>query len=322
MIRIFKLYLLPILTTMAKKTCVVFGGTGLIGSALRKIMPSWIYLGSKDCDLVNFPSVVETFKKYKPDEVIFLAANVGGLYKNMAQNYSIYMDNQKMQMNIIEVCNLFGVKNAIFCLSTCIYPSKVKYPIKEDYLHNGAPHDSNYGYSYAKRNMEIMCRMSNETFGSNFKCIVPTNIYGESDNFSIANGHVLPALIHKAYNVSIGEEDILEIRGSGNALRQFIYSGDVAKLICKILRLKRANTFILAPTDEYLIKDLVSLIGDEFGIHPDKIKYTYETDGQYKKTVSNEKLLKLVPSFEFTKLDTGVRNTIRWFKKNYETART
>ena len=137
-------------------TIVVFGGTGLVGSALKKIQSNWTYLGSKDGDLRNLRKCVKLFEKYKPTKVVFLAAIVGGLYKNLDANYDMYMDNMKMQMNIIECCNQYKIKQAIFCLSTCIFPDKVQYPIKEEYLHNGEPHPSNYGYAFAKRNLDIM----------------------------------------------------------------------------------------------------------------------------------------------------------------------
>jgi len=300
---------------------IVFGGSGLVGYALKQIKRDWIYLSSKDGDLRNLDTVDKLINKYKPKSVVFLAANVGGLYKNMKEGYKIFMDNLKMEMNIIETCNKYGIKNGVFCLSTCIYPDKTSYPIKEEYIHDGKPHDSNYGYSYAKRNLEVMCRLSNETFGSNFKCIIPTNIYGENDNFSLENGHVLPALIHKAYLVNKKVNETFEIKGDGNVLRQFIYSGDIAKLICKILNLKKNEKFILSPEKEYLIKDIVKKISTKYNIPNEKIIYTNDSTGQYKKTVSNEKIKKYFPDFIFTSLDEGLDKTIYWVNKNYDNMR-
>jgi len=87
----------------------------------------------------------------------------------------------------------------VACLSTCIFPDKTEYPIDESMLHNGPPHSSNDAYAYAKRMLEVQCRMYNENHGDNFVCIIPTNIYGPNDNFNIEDGHVLPALINKCF---------------------------------------------------------------------------------------------------------------------------
>lgn len=300
-------------------TVLVFGGTGLVGKALKNLEPNWTYLGSRDGDLRNMKKCIKLFEKYNPTKIVFLAALVGGLYKNLDANYDMFLDNMKMQMNIIECCNNFGIKDAIFCLSTCVFPKKVKYPIKEEYLHNGAPHDSNYGYAYAKRNLEVMCRLSNAKYGSNFKCISPTNIYGEYDNFHLKNGHVIPCLIHKAY-LAKKENTNFVILGSGKPLRQFIYSGDVANIIKNLI----TNPFIdethliACSNEEISIKELGLLIGRIFHINRDRIKFDDNySDGQYKKTCDNSKLLENV-KIEFTLLEDGLERTIDWFKKNYE----
>ena len=298
---------------------LVFGGTGLVGCALKKIKPDWTYLGSRDGDLRIMRNCEKIFKKYEPKQVIFLAAIVGGLYKNLDTNYEMYMDNMKMQMNIIECCNKYKVKDGIFCLSTCIFPDKVEYPIKEEYLHNGEPHSSNYGYAFAKRNMDIMCRLSNEKFKSNFRCIVPTNIYGEFDNFDLENGHVIPSLIHKAYLAKKNDLPFV-LRGTGKALRQFIYSGDVAKIIILLLTNPFINyqNIILSPQEEVSIKDISKIIAKNFDIKTVEYDTTY-SDGQYKKTCDNSKLLEM--DIELTSLEDGLEDTIVWFKNNYPNVR-
>ena len=307
-------------------TVIVFGGTGLVGQALKKYQPNWIYLGSKDGDLRNMKECKYIFEKYKPQKIVFLAALVGGLYRNIDENYNMYMDNMKMQINIIECCNKFEVqvKEGIFCLSTCVFPNKIHYPIREEYLHNGEPHPSNYGYAYAKRNMEIMCRLSNERYGSKFQCISPTNIYGEYDNFSLKNGHVIPCLIHKAYLASRDKTNFV-ILGSGKPLRQFIYSDDIAQIIIILLMnpfLKAQRNLIVTPFEELSIGIIGLMIAKNFKISNDKIKFNTEyTDGQFKKTCSNEKLLEHIGHFEFTLIENGLERTIDWFKKNYPNMR-
>lgn len=304
-------------------TIIVFGGTGLVGSALKNLRPDWIYLGSKDGDLTIMSECIQIFDKYKPKHVIFLAGNIGGLYKNLNKNYQIYMDNMKMQMNVIECCNNYGIKNGIFCLSTCIFPNKVSYPIKEEYLHNGEPHPSNYGYAFAKRNMDVMCRLSNERYGSRFKCITPTNIYGENDNFSLENGHVIPSLIHKAYLAKKNNKKF-KLRGTGKPLRQFIYSGDIAKIIELLITNPFLDCYnmILSPKNEISIKKIGEIIAKHFEIEKVNFEKKY-SDGQYKKTCDNSKLVETLNTLniELTTLEEGLEKTIDWFKKNYENIR-
>ena len=298
---------------------LVFGGSGLVGTALKNLKPNWTYLSSKDGDLRNMRKCIKLFDKYKPDKVIFLAAIVGGLYKNLNANYEMYIDNMKMQMNIIECCNRYNINEGIFCLSTCIFPNKVEYPIKEESLHNGEPHSSNYGYAYAKRNMEIMVRLLNQKNDSKFKCITPTNIYGENDNFNLQNAHVIPALIHKAYLANKNKEKFV-LKGTGNALRQFVYSMDIARIIVELLNnpFIDEHNFIITPKEEISIKKIAVMIAKNFNINPEDIVYDKKySDGQYKKTCSNSRLLNILPNFEFTLLEDGLERTIDWFKKYY-----
>merc|ERR1712224_845660 len=129
--------------------------------------------------------------------VIHLAAKVGGLFANMSQKVEFYRENTLMNDNIMECCRIHKVKKLVSCLSTCIFPDKTTYPIDETMVHNGAPHDSNIGYSYAKRMIDVLNRCYNEQYGCNFTSIVPTNIYGPNDNFNLKSSHVIPGLIHK-----------------------------------------------------------------------------------------------------------------------------
>ena len=115
----------------------------------------------------------------------------------------------------------------IAILSTCIFPDKTNYPINEKMLHDGPPHKSNEEYAYAKRILQIHCNAYNKQYNRNYICVIPTNIYGKFDNFSIDHGHVIPSLIHKAYLAKKNNITLI-VNGTGTALRQFIYSEDLA----------------------------------------------------------------------------------------------
>jgi GDP-L-fucose synthase len=306
-------------------TILITGGNGLVGSAIKKItkndlLNNYIFLGRKDGDLKNEVDVDKIFQKYNPTYVIHLAANVGGLFKNLNNNLEMYYDNLKMNQNILKYAHKYNVKKLIACLSTCIFPDKTTYPINEKMLHNGPPHSSNEGYSYAKRLLEIECKLYNDKYGTNFVCIIPTNVYGPHDNFSLEDGHVIPALIHKAYIASKNNSKLI-VYGSGRPLRQFIYSEDLGKLILWSLdNYKEQSPIIFSPKEVYSIKNTAEIIAKNFNDLSIEYDLT-KSDGQFKKDADNTKLMSLYSDFEFTSLNDGLKKTIEWFNKNYDNSR-
>ena len=304
---------------------LVTGGTGLIGNAIQSIQNKYeydfIYLSSSDCDLTDLKETIKLFNKIKPDYVIHLAANVGGLFKNMNHKVDMFEKNLLINYNVIKCCHDFKIKKLISCLSTCIFPNDTKYPINEYMLHNGAPHNSNDAYSYAKRMIEVHSKTYREQYNDNFVSIIPTNIYGEYDNFSLEDGHVIPALIHKCYLAKQNDKPFV-VYGSGKPLRQFIYSIDLAKLILWVLENYSGEPIILSPNenDEISIKDVAKLIANEFNYNNIEFDIS-KSDGQYKKTADNTKLLNLYGYFKFTPIEEGIKNSVNWFINNYEIAR-
>jgi GDP-L-fucose synthase len=305
------------------KSILVTGGTGLVGHGIKAISKNYfekynfIYISSKDYDLTSYDETKTMFEKFKPNYVIHLAACVGGLYKNMNNKVIMLEKNLMINYNVVKCSHNYNVEKLICCLSTCIFPDKVTYPIDESSLHNGPPHHSNDAYAYAKRMLEIHCKAYKENYGDNFICVSPTNVYGHHDNFSLEDGHVLPSLIHKCFLAKSNNEDFV-IRGTGSPLRQFIYSEDLASLIMIILENHNSDNLILSvpESDEISIKDLALLISKEFG-YEDKIKFdSFYSDGQYKKTVSVNKLLGLIGDFQYTKIEDGIKKTVQWFIEN------
>ena len=304
------------------ETVIVTGGSGLVGNGIKSISSNYqynyIFLSSNDYDLSNFSETVKMFKKYNPTYVIHLAACVGGLFKNMKHKVEMFEKNLQINYNVIKCAHDFKVKKLIACLSTCIFPDKVNYPIMEESLHNGPPHDSNYAYAYAKRMLEIHCRVYREQYNDNFVCIIPTNIYGPFDNFDLEDGHVLPSLIHKCYLAKQENIDFV-VKGTGKSLRQFIYSTDLAKLIMTVLENQNNETNIILSVpeqDEISIGNLAHLIAKTMH-YEDRIVFdTSYSDGQYKKTVSNDKCLSLSPDFQFLPVENGIQLTVDWFIKS------
>lgn len=302
---------------------LITGGSGLLGNGFKNIISNHelIFLSSKDCDLTKYNDTYNCFFHHKPDYIIHLAAYVGGLFKNMNQKVEMFEKNIVMNHNVLKCSHELNIKKVVSCLSTCIFPDNTTYPINESMLHNGPPHHSNDSYAYAKRMLEIQSKAYKYQYGDNFICVIPTNIYGEHDNFDLENGHVIPSLIHKCYLAKQNNQPFV-VYGTGKPLRQFIYARDLAQLIMWVLD-NYDDTIILSDDEssEISIRDIAMLIAKEFD-YVDKIEFdeTY-SDGQYKKTADNSKLKELYKDFTFTTIDDGIKKSVQWFKENYSTCR-
>jgi len=319
-------------TTAGEEAIVmVTGGSGLVGSAIREYIDEsgarqnekWIYLSSKDGDLRDRKATEAIFEKYKPTHVIHLAAKVGGLFANMAQKVEFFRENILINDNIMECSRIYKVKKLVSFLSTCIFPDKTTYPIDETMLHDGPPHPSNEGYAYAKRLIDTMNRAYAEEYGCNFTSIIPINIYGKYDNFSIQGGHVIPGLIHKCY-IAKRDNTPFTIWGSGTPLRQFVYNRDLAELTVWVMREYHDPspiTLSVDEADEISIKDVAMVVAKAMKFEGEIVFDTSKADGQFKKTATNKKLRKYRPDFKFTSIEEGIQKSVDWFVENYEAVR-
>jgi len=293
---------------------LVTGGSGLVGSAIK----AGRKLSSKDVDLRDWKSTLDLFKYYNPEKIIHCAARVGGLGGNINYKGEFFYDNIMINTNVLEACRQVGVKRLVSFLSTCVFPDDVEYPLTEKKIHLGEPHSSNYPYAYAKRMTEVQSRAYNEQYGTNYVCVIPTNIYGPRDNFNIENGHVIPVLLHKCYLAKRNNTD-LEIWGTGNALREFIYSEDVAKLASWALdNYEEQEPIILSTSQEISIRNLVEIIVSCMNFKGNVVYNKNKPDGQFRKPSDNSKLLSYLPDFKFTPVEEGIKKTVDWFVKNYD----
>lgn len=292
-------------------------GNGLVGSALN----GDVKISSYHFDLRNTESVKSMFKFYKPTEVIHTAAKVGGLGSNMKYKGEYFYDNIMMNTNVIEQARKNGVEKLVAFLSTCVFPDNVEYPLTEGKIHLGEPHTSNNAYAYAKRMADVQIRVYREQYGLRYKSVIPTNIYGPNDNFSLEHGHVMPMLIHKMY-LAQKNNTPFEVWGTGKPLREFIYSKDVAKLTEWVLKeYNEDEPIILTTSEEISIKDLVDLLVQEFNFKGEVKFDTSKPEGQFRKPSDNSKIKHYLPDFKFTPIEVGIKETVNWFKENYEYTR-
>jgi len=241
----------------------------------------------------------------------------------MALKVDFYRENMLINDNVMECSRIFGVHKLVSCLSTCIFPDKTTYPIDETMIHDGPPHSSNIGYGYAKRMIDVMNKCYADQYGCKFTAVIPTNIFGPHDNYSIQGGHVIPGLVHKCYLAMQAGTDFT-VWGSGTPLRQFIYSADLAKLTVWVLNdYDSPEPIILSvdESDEVSIKNVALMVSKAMGFKGNVVFDTSKADGQFKKTASNAKLRGLRPDFKFTPMAQAVQESVDWFVANYATVR-
>ena len=299
------------------KKVLVTGGYGMVGSAVE----SQIKLSRETCDLTNPRQTNKLFKLIKPDGVIHCAGKVGGIGGNSNYKGEYFHDNLMINTNVIESARKAGVKNLVAFLSTCVFPDKVKYPLTVDQIQLGEPHESNYPYAYAKRMADVQIRAYREQYDINYTSIIPSNIYGPNDNFSLTHGHVMPMLIHKLYLAKKNKTDFT-VWGSGKPLREFVYSKDIAKIAeWALFNYEDTDPLIISGDEEVSIKDLVGLLVDEFKFKGKVVFDKTKPDGQLRKPSDNSKIKELMPDFEYTPFEQGIKETVNWFIENYDEAR-
>jgi GDP-L-fucose synthase len=298
------------------KKLLVTGGNGLVGSSIN----SDVKIG-REYDLKNIEDTNKMFDVHKPICVVHCAGKVGGVGGNMNYKGEYFYDNIMINTNVIEGTRKSGVEKLVCFLSTCVFPDNVEYPLTESKIHLGEPHSSNYPYAYAKRMADIQIRAYREQYGLNYVSVIPTNIYGPNDNFSLTHGHVIPMLIHKLYLAQQNNTDFV-VWGSGKPLREFIYSKDIATLSeWAVNNYNDPEPIIFSTSHEISIMDLVDLLVKEFNFKGKVIFDKSKPDGQYRKPSDNNKLKSYLPDFNFTPIEEGVKETVNWFIKNYEKTR-
>ena len=214
----------------------IAGHKGMVGSACLRLFQlrgykNLIFKTSKELDLRNQIEVNLFFEEHKPDAVIIAAARVGGIHANNTYGYDFLIDNLQIQNNLISASEKNNVGKVIFLGSSCIYPKMAPQPLKEEYLLTGSLEETNQWYAIAKiaglKSIEALNKYKNK----NYISLMPTNLYGQNDNYDLNNSHVLPALIRKFHEAKINNHSEVVLWGSGEPLREFLYVDDLAEAI-------------------------------------------------------------------------------------------
>lgn len=211
----------------------VAGHRGLVGSAIVRRLKTSGYKNlllktRKELDLVRQGDVEGFFDKERPEYVFLAAAKVGGIGANSTFPAEFIYSNLAIQTNIIHSSHLFGVKKLLFLGSSCIYPKHCPQPMKEEYLLSGPLEPTNEPYAIAKIAGIKMCQSYNRQYGTNYICVMPTNLYGPNDNFDLETSHVLPALIRKFHEAKLRDDQEVEVWGTGEPTRELLHVDDLS----------------------------------------------------------------------------------------------
>ncbi len=259
----------------------VAGHTGLVGSAILRNLKLKGYKNiytqtRKELDLKDQTKVFKFLKKIKPKFIFIAAAKVGGIYANSNYKAEFINDNLSIQLNLIQGAFLSGVKDLIFLGSSCVYPRLCKQPIKEKYLLSGELEETNDAYAIAKIAGIKMCESYNLQYGTNYKCLMPTNTFGPNDDYDELNSHFIPALIKKAHKIKKKNLKELVLWGNGKAKREAIFVDDIAEACIFFMKKKTRETLINIGTGkDFSIKEYARMILQTI-IPNKKIKIKYD----------------------------------------------
>ncbi len=311
-----------VIIVIMEKTAKIYvaGHRGLVGSALIRSLQKNGYTNlitktRAELDLLDAQAVANFFATEKPEYVFLAAAKVGGIMANKTYPADFIFENLSIQNNVIHSAYVSGVKKLLFLGSSCIYPKLAPQPIKEEYLLTGPLEPSNDAYAIAKIAGIMMCQSYKRQYGSNFISVMPTNLYGENDNFDLETSHVLPALIRRFHEAKENSVPSVTLWGSGTPMREFIHVDDMALACLHLMETYNESEIVNIGTGEDVtIKELAETVAKVVGYQGELLWDTSKPDGTPRKLLDVSKLHGL--GFKHTiQLEDGIRDTYEYYKK-------
>ena len=308
-----------------KKTDKIYlaGHTGLVGKAVLKKLKEKgfrkiIVRKKTQLDLKNQKKTFEFLNKIKPKIVIICAAKVGGIKANNNKRADFLIDNLEIQNNLIHGSFKNKVKNLIFLGSSCVYPSNISKPINEEMLLKGPLEKTNEPYAIAKIAGIKLCQSFNKQYKTNYRCLMPCNIFGIADNYNLDSSHFIPAILKKFFLASKNNK-IVKLWGTGNVLREVMYADDLADAIVFFMNKKTNHMIINIGTNiEKTIKNFTKNI---INILKLKIKVKFNNDKRLNGVVRKKLDLSLAKKYGWkykTSFDDAIRFTYNDLIANYK----
>ena len=274
----------------------VAGHRGMVGSAIMRRLQhegynNIIVRTSSELDLKDQAAVNDFFAAEKPEYVFLAAAKVGGILANNTYRADFLYENMMIEANIIHAAYVHQVKKLLFLGSSCIYPKMAPQPLKEEYLLTGLLEETNEPYAIAKIAGIKLCEAYRDQYGCNFIAAMPTNLYGQGDNYHLQNSHVIPALLRKFHDAKEKGEANTEIWGSGTPLREFMFVDDLASACLFLMNNYDGKLFVNMGTGEELtIKELATLVKEVTGFEGGIVFDSTKPDGTPRKLMDSSKL--------------------------------
>jgi GDP-L-fucose synthase len=274
----------------------IAGHRGMVGSAIARYLEAkgfsnLIFRTSKELDLRNHEAVFDFFETEKPEYVFLAAAKVGGIVANNTYRADFIYENLSIQNNVIHNAYKHQVKKLMFLGSSCIYPKLAPQPLKEEYLMTGLLEPTNEPYAIAKIAGIKMCEAYRSQYGCDFISVMPTNLYGQNDNYDLQKSHVLPAMIRKFHEAKVNQAESVTLWGSGSPMREFLYADDLAKASIFLMQTYSEAGFVNIGTGtEVTIKNLAELVQKAVGFTGEIIWDASKPDGTPRKLMDVSKL--------------------------------
>ena len=314
----------PIFSLSGKRVWVA-GHRGMVGSALVRRLQSEnceiLIISRAELDLRRQEPVEEWLSTNRPDAIFLAAAKVGGIFANESYPAEFIHDNLSIEVNIIEAARKFGVSKVQFLGSVCIYPKLAPQPVKEEALLSGFLEPTNQWYAVAKIAGLKMAQAYRREYGCDFISAMPANLYGPGDNFNLAGGHVLPALLRKAHEAKTAGAQEIGIWGSGKPRREFLHVDDCADALVYLMKNYSGEDHInVGVGEDITIQDLTRMVCETVGFKGAIRNDTSKPDGTPARLMSNEKLMSLGWQSKIG-LREGISDTYRWYLDNINNVR-
>ena len=309
-------------SVLAGKRICVTGGAGFLGSfvveSLKKRGVNDIFVPrSSEYDLVEGNDVRRMLDDARPDIVIHLAANVGGIGANREHPAEFFYQNLMMGVQLIHESWKRGVEKMVAIGTICAYPKFTPVPFREEDLWIGYPEETNAPYGLAKKMLLVQSQAYRQQYGFNSIYLLPVNLYGPRDNFSPKSSHVIPALIQKFYEAKISGDKEVVIWGDGTPTREFVYAPDAAEgIVMAAERYNKPDPVNIGSGNEISIRDLASLIARLVGFEGKMVFDTDKPNGQPRRGLDTSKAEKEFGFKAQTDFETGLKETIRYYIDN------
>ena len=307
----------------------IAGHRGLVGSAIVRQLESRGFTNllmrkHKELDLTNQADVQNFFTQENPDYVILAAAKVGGIHANNTYPADFIYQNMMIEANVINSAYENKVKRLLFLGSTCIYPKAVEQPMREDALLTGLLEPTNEPYALAKIAGIKLCESYNRQHNTDFRSVMPTNLYGVNDNFHPENSHVIPALMRRFHEAKVNNDAEVVVWGSGKAMREFLYVDDMAEASLFVLELDektyQANTqpmlshINVGTGKDVTIKEMAEAMKEVVGFKGNLTFDITKPDGSLRKLIDVSRLSNMGWNYDVD-LEAGLSKTYKWYKK-------